>query len=411
MSTVTSSVAHRQAATFNRLWEQIEPYVTTDQALPARFEGLLRQHRQFGSRDRRLYRELFYTTVRYWPWITTHSGTLTELSLKLVVWLCAPTAASSPLKAALTPNWPELPSTVAARAAAALAEGITSATESLLPPWFRSECPESFEPPLYDVLNQRSALWLRLQTEDSRRVAEEFTERGWSWIVSPQVPSAWKMLVEADITTTEAYQNGMIEVQDLGSQWVLAEAGVQPGERWLDACAGAGGKTLQLSRLVGPRGKVVAHDIRSGALNELRERSARARLGNVQVTAKPEGGFDGVLIDTPCSGTGTWRRSPHLKWSTSRVTLATMNRSQEQILARYATLVRPGGRLVYATCSLASGENESVVRRFLDQHADFEALEPPLIVLAGAKESTPGRTLLPSLFDTDGFYMALLQRR
>jgi len=411
MSTVTSSVAFRQAATFNRLWEQIDPYVTTDQALTARFEGLLRQHRQFGSRDRRLYRELFYTTVRYWPWITTQSGVLSELSLKLVVWLCASTAASSPLKSALTPDWPELPQSVAARAAAAVAQGVKSATEPPLPAWFRAECPESFEPPLYDVLNQRSPLWLRLQTEDTHRVAEEFSERGWSWTVSTQLPSAWKMLVEADVTTTDAYQNGMIEIQDLGSQWVLAEVGIQPGEHWLDACAGAGGKTLQLARLVGPRGTVVAHDIRSKALDELRERSSRARLTNVRVSAKPGESFDGVLVDTPCSGSGTWRRSPHLKWSTSRVTLATMNRFQDQILARYATFVRPGGRLVYATCSLASSENEVVVRRFLDQHPDFEEIAPPQIVLAGARESSPGRTLLPSLFDTDGFYTVVLQRR
>jgi len=411
MSTVTSSVALRQAATFNRLWEQIDPYVTTDQALPARFEGLLRQHRQFGSRDRRLYRELFYTAIRHWPWITAQSGVLTELSLKLVVWLCAPTAASSPLKAALTPDWPELPQAVTARSAAAVAQGVTSAAQSLLPAWFQSECPESFEPPLYDVLNQRSPLWLRLQTEDSQRVAEEFTQRGWSWVASPQIPSAWKMLVEADFTTTDAYQKGLIEIQDLGSQWVLAEVGVQAGERWLDACAGAGGKTLQLSRLVGPHGTVVAHDIRSRALDELRERSSRARLGNVRISAKPGENFDGVLVDTPCSGTGTWRRSPHLKWSTSRVTLATMSRSQDQILARYSTFVRAGGRLVYATCSLASSENEAVVRRFLDQHPNFEAIAPPQTALEGARESAPGRTLLPSLFDTDGFYTVILRRR
>jgi len=411
MSTVTSSVALRQAATFNRLWEQIDPYVTTDQALPARFEGLLRQHRQFGSRDRRLYRELFYTAVRYWPWITTQSGVLTELSLKLVVWLCAPTAASSPLKAALTSDWPEPPPSAAARSVIATAHGVTAAAQSLLPGWFQSECPESFEPPLYDVLHQRSPLWLRLQTEDSHRVAEEFSQLGWSWVASPEIPSAWRMLVEADVTRTEAYQNGLIEVQDLGSQWVLAEAGIRPGERWLDACAGAGGKTLQLSRLVGPQGAVVAHDIRPRALDELRERASRARLGNVRIAATPEEGFDGVLVDTPCSGTGTWRRSPHLKWSTSRVTLATMNRSQDQILARYSALVRPGGRLVYATCSLASSENEAVVRRFLEQHADFEAITPAKTVLAGTRESAPGRTLLPSLFDTDGFYTAHLRRR
>src|SRR5262249_41278438 len=143
--------------------------------------------------------------------------------------------------------------------------------------------------------------------------------------------------------------------------------------RWFDACAGAGGKTLQLARLVGPSGHVNAYDVRRAALEELNVRVARAGIRNVHTSAQPTPGtYPGVLVDAPCSGSGTWRRAPHLKWATRPQVVADRAQLQQTLLSRFAVCVRPGGRLVYATCSLSSRENEAVVAEFLATHTDFE---------------------------------------
>ena len=152
-----------------------------------------------------------------------------------------------------------------------------------------------------------------------RKSSPEFSARGWAWRRSEILPSAVEVRAEADVTDTEAYRHGLFEVQDLGSQMILASVGVEPGGRWLDACAGAGGKTLQLAALLGPGRQIVAHDIRPAALAELELRAQRAGAAvaaAITATDQPTGRFDGVLVDAPCSGSGTWRRAPHLKWTT-----------------------------------------------------------------------------------------------
>jgi 16S rRNA (cytosine967-C5)-methyltransferase len=207
---------------------------------------------------------------------------------------------------------------------------------------------------------------------------------------------------------------GTFEIQDLGSQLVLASQEVESGERWLDACAGAGGKTLQLARLVGPGGSVDAYDPRTVALDELSRRVARAGLTNVRVLREPpQGGlgvreYDGILVDAPCSGSGTWRRAPQLKWITTLDDLRRHASRQRQLLAAFAPRLRRGGRLVYATCSLAKSENEGVVRDFLGSKQEFAPL-PPLRAF-GFTLGDPGLTILPALHDTDGFYTAALTR-
>ncbi len=257
---------------------------------------------------------------------------------------------------------------------------------------FNQECPPDFGRADYDALTSRAPLWIRLQTSDPQAVADEFLQRGWTWEVSKALPEAWRLGTEVDVESTQAFLRGQFEVQDIGSQWVLHQACPHKGEHWLDACAGAGGKTLQLARLVGPEGTVIAHDTRPAALTELHSRVSRARLGNVRSVYEVSGSFDGVLVDAPCSGTGTWRRAPHLKWSTHPSTLTEMSQLQSDILRRFAPTVKPGGRLVYATCSLARSENEAVVTHFLQHHPEFSMWHHPHQARPGAM----GESLLPS---------------
>jgi 16S rRNA (cytosine967-C5)-methyltransferase len=216
----------------------------------------------------------------------------------------------------------------------------------------------------------------------------------------------------------------LIEIQDLGSQLLLEAAGIAPGARWLDACAGAGGKTLQLSRLLGSAGSIDAHDVRASALAELAVRARRASVpiadsrqpaprpaahcAPIRIVQAPAAFYDGVLVDAPCSGSGTWRRAPHLKWTTTPTQIAGAASLQRELLAQFSRHVRPGGRLLYCTCSLSRRENEDVIDAFLAGHPEF-SIAPPAsnfdLPLRGG-----GLTFFPARHDTDGFFVACLRR-
>jgi len=398
------SIVSSQRQVFLHLLQRLRPHWRSDLNLPKRIQSLLAGERAFGSRDRRLYRELIYTTLRYLPWIEPCLDPDPDRAAKITAWLAADTRDTRAYRAGTCADWPGLPSL------AARAQFLGSSPGDLLPSWFKDHCPAIFEPRELEVQLARAPLWLRLQTPNPADVSREFGALDWRSQPSPALPSAWRMLAEADVTKTDAYTGGRIEIQDLGSQLVLESIAISPGDRWLDACAGAGGKTLQLSQRVGPAGTVDAHDIRPAALDEMLERAERAGVENIRITSQPaDGGYAGVLVDAPCSGSGTWRRSPHLKWVTTPAIIAARAKLQHDLLARFAARVAPGGRLVYATCSLSQRENDDVVREFLARHPGFEPA--PFARTFGYTPQGAGLTILPARHDTDGFYVASLRRR
>ncbi|MDP3068725.1 MAG: RsmB/NOP family class I SAM-dependent RNA methyltransferase [Opitutaceae bacterium] len=386
------SVAANQAQVFLRLLRALRPRWHTDHALARTIQSLLTGDRSFGSRDRRLYRELIYTTLRHLPWIEPWLEKEPAEVVRRAAWLAA-----------------ELPATQAFRAEFATGEAPAGDRAELLPAWFRTECPEIFSGEELAAQLRRAPLWLRLSGAASATL-REFDALRWAWHRSELLPNAVRMLDEVDVTRTQAFQRGRIEVQDMGSQMVLETLGIAPGGRWLDACAGAGGKSLQLARMISASGTVEAYDIRPSALAELQERAVRAGARNIRLIARPStGDYDGVLVDAPCSGSGTWRRSPHLKWTTTPALIAERAELQHTLLAKFAHGVRPGGRLIYATCSLSVRENEQVVARFLAGHEGFEPVPP-----AHAFGFTPrgdGLTIFPARHDTDGFFVAGFRRR
>ena len=400
----TPSITRNQRQTFLRLWRGVGPHVATDHNLPARIQTILRR-REFGSRDRRLYRELLYTAVRYLPWAEELATRAEAEVVRALAWLAADTPATHEFRSELVAAWPECPGSVAARAQ------FLGVSSGVLPEWFRPHCPEAFVPPNLEALATRPPLWIRLQTADAGECLAEFAGRGWPIRPSAALPSGFEVLAEADLTTTRAFQEGRIEIQDLGSQLILASASIDPAGCWLDACAGAGGKTLQLATLVGPAGRVDAHDIRPEALAELRERARRGGFSNIRVLAQVPGQaiYDGVLVDAPCSGSGTWSRAPHLKWCTTPGGIAIHAARQRKLLERLCRQVRPGGWLVYATCSLSRVENQEVVESFLEGHPEFTTMPPahPFGCVAGAA----GLTILPAIHDTDGYFVCPMQRR
>jgi 16S rRNA (cytosine967-C5)-methyltransferase len=399
------SLTGSQQKIFLRLVAALRPNWHSDVNLPAGISELFAANRSFGSRDRRLYRELIYTTLRFLPWIEPLLDTDPDRAAKAVAWLAADLPATKGYRAALCADWPACPPSVAAKAA-----HLGASADTLLPAWMTRHCPEAAVAPNLDTLHTRAPLWLRLQSNDAARVVAEFTAKQWPTRRSPVLPGALEVLAEADVTKSDAWTHGLIEVQDLGSQLILESAAVAPGGRWLDACAGAGGKTLQLAALLGPKGHVDAHDIRASALRELEIRATRARATTISVlpSLPATAAYDGVLVDAPCSGTGTWRRAPHLKWTTSAGQVSTAAEKQLALLAQFSALVRPGGRLLYATCSLSHLENEDVVTAFLAAHGDFAA-EPPARAFGGTPRRV-GLAILPAAHNTDGFYVASLRR-
>jgi 16S rRNA (cytosine967-C5)-methyltransferase len=446
-----------QARTLLRLLAALRPHWRRDRDLPARIRTLLAGEKSFGSRDRRLYRELIYTAVRYLPWIEPQLDSAPDLAVAALAWLAADTPATASFRAAILrvgpdlsavglakedvpggPVWPPCPTDVAAREAELRRRfGAAEPMPSLLPDWFREHCPAAFTPTELNTLHTRAPLWLRLQIPGPAPVFTEFAERGRKLSPSPILPTALRLDSEIDVTKTAAYLDGAIEIQDLGSQLLLQLAGVEPGGHWLDACAGAGGKTLQLAALLGPAGRIDAHDIRPAALAELADRARRAGIaaktatpGNlkfqisnlrshtasIQVTPNPTGPYDAVLLDAPCSGSGTWRRAPHLKWTTTPGSIAADATRQLALLTQFSALVKPGGRLLYATCSLSQVENENVITAFLAAHADFTpaplpGAAPNFHVLRENLAAPSSLTLLPSQYDTDGFFIAAMRRK
>ena len=398
------SIARSQQQVYLRLVKRLRPHWRIDLALPARIQRMLAGERSFGSRDRRLYRELIFTTIRYLPWIEPLLDPDPDRAAKIVAWLAAETPDTRSYRAELCGDWPARGSLVER------AEFLGLSVDDLLPAWFREECPEIFSATEMEAQLARAPLWLRLQTEDTKPISVEFTEQGWRTAPSPILPAAWRVLDEADVTKSAAYTKGLVEIQDLGSQLVLESLGLNSGGRWLDACAGAGGKTLQLARMLGADAEVDAHDIRASALDELLQRADRAGLENIHTTDNPQpNAYDGVLVDAPCSGSGTWRRSPHLKWVTTPATLVERAQLQGELLARFSTCVKPGGLLVYATCSLSYRENADVVTGFLSRHPAFAAARLPRTF--GFAAENDALTILPARHNTDGFFVAALRRR
>ncbi|MEQ1883185.1 MAG: RsmB/NOP family class I SAM-dependent RNA methyltransferase, partial [Burkholderiales bacterium] len=228
-----------------------------------------------------------------------------------------------------------------------------------------------------------------------------------------------------NVEVEPAHGMGWFEVQDAASQVAALMSGAKPGETVLDLCAGAGGKTLALAAMLKNKGKVVAHDADRHRLRPIFERMTRAGATNIDIVAADEGskleemgGFDCVLIDAPCSGSGSWRRKPDAKWRLAEIQLKQRIKEQREVLEKGAALVKEVGRLVYITCSVLPEENTAQIEAFLKAHKDFEiipfAKQWAAAIGLPAPESADGShdTLLltPARHGTDGFFIAVMRR-
>ena len=239
---------------------------------------------------------------------------------------------------------------------------------------------------------------------------------------TPYSPTGIRMPLRLNISRHVLFTEGKIEVQDEGSQILAYLVAPKRGQMVADVCAGAGGKTLALGALMRNTGRLYAFDISEKRLHSLGQRLKRSGLSNLtaqRITNENDlklkrlaGKFDRVLVDAPCSGMGTIRRNPDLKWRQTAEDVAELNVLQASILARAAKLVKTGGRLVYATCSLLKEENETIAEQFLAQHPEFKLLNAAEVLQQQQINLDTGEylKLLPHLHQTDGFFAAVFEK-
>ncbi|OGG95457.1 MAG: hypothetical protein A2508_03875 [Candidatus Lambdaproteobacteria bacterium RIFOXYD12_FULL_49_8] len=367
-----------------------------DQALANEF----RTHRKLGSKDRR-----FYTTVIYGYY--RHRGWLVQLEEAKALFLAYALEGFAPSKL-----WADQLGLEAVEPAPqGLAEKLTW-IRRFLPKALALELQPSFVEPMekqvLESLLSRPRLWIRLLGP-----ATEFFERlkkdGTQFEEHERQKGAFWLSRSMDL---KPYAD-QVQIQDLSSQAVAPASGARPGETWLDLCAGAGGKGLHLWDQMQNEGRLTLADIRPEALAEAKSRAQAAGRTGISYCALnqgdplPDHAYDGVIIDAPCSGSGTWHRSPWARWQLDQTHFNEILKTQAQLLRQGVFKLKPGGVLLYATCSLISSENSAQVWAFLAENRAF-GLEPFLDPLSG--EPTSGElTILPGRWGSNGMYLARLR--
>lgn len=284
--------------------------------------------------------------------------------------------------------------------------------EAAEPPWLAAAFERAWgeaAPAERAALQGRAPLDLRVNTLKATRdqALERLSHDGIIAEPLPLIETALRVLAGGvDVESSEAHALGLVEVQDAGSQLAAAALQARPGESVLDLCAGAGGKTLALAAAMENTGRLLACDTGAVRLKRIAGRAARAGASLIETRLLAEDWldrpspftetFDAVLVDAPCSGSGTWRRNPETRARLTQEGLAHLNALQTRLLAAAAPLVKPGGRLVYVTCSVLPQENEDIAAAFLRAHPAFAA--------------APARRLSPHSTGTDGFFIAPFRR-
>ena len=351
-----------------------------------------RARRWAGSGDRRAVRELAYRAIRACGEIPA-TGRAAMLRV----------AGTDPQLAALFDGSRHAPAPIDA------AEPVAEA--GVAPAWLMQRFADSgVEHP--EALLDRAPLDIRVNTLKSGSL--DLPEGGGKTVAT----HGWRYPPETKIEQSRAYLGGMIEVQDAGSQLTCEVVAARPGETVIDLCAGAGGKTLALAAAMENAGRLIACDADRARLQRLPPRAERAGASGIEtllLDANREmqalqpfvGAADAVLVDAPCSGTGTWRRNPEARWRLTDKQLDRYAAIQSRLLDVAATLVKPGGRLVFVTCSLLDGEGADQAEGFLSRHPDWRAELP---VLPAGTPRGAGLRLSPSHDGTDGFFVARFVR-
>lgn len=380
-------------------------------------ERMLKSDHRWGSRDRAFIAENTYEIVRWWRLVLTIAGLeewkiekLAEANfIRMVGVNLLLRNLKSPIYGFELPDFPEFKGLnqdeiKEKRDALASDRRITQSIPDWLDEMASVELGEKWDKEIA-ALNQQASVVIRANTLKISKLELKkiMSLEGWDSKETALAPHALVLDKRGNIFHNQTFLNGMFEVQDAGSQCIAPFLKVEPGMRVVDACAGAGGKSLHLAALMENKGRIISMDTEAWKLEELRKRARRNGVHIIQ--ARPiessktikrlHGTADRLLLDVPCSGLGTLRRNPDAKWKLSPEFLDKVRVTQSDILRSYSKILRPGGRLVYATCSILPSENEQQVARFLSENPNFKLQED--------------RKILPSEHGFDGFYMARME--
>lgn len=371
---------------------------------------LLKSNPRWGSHDRRFIAEAIYEIVRH----PTHFGGIERDN---AYWHML--GAWHTLNDQILPEWEEFASISPDEVRQQYAHAQTHrSTRHALPEWLDQMAVQLLGETHWQseltALDQAAPIFIRVNALKATP-QQVVTALAKSNIVSQAVasmPNTLRIEGRKNLTATDVYRKGWIELQDAGSQCIAPFCGVQPGMTVLDACAGAGGKTLHLADLMNNKGTIVAMDTDKRKLAILEQRAQRAgitiirtrHLNTPKVIDRYRFAADRLLLDVPCSGLGAMRRQPDLKWHLSPQKIAELIALQSDILNRYSAMLHPEGRLIYATCSILPTENEQQIANFL-QNNHQNAENKPTFALLQQQYISPADT------GFDGFYMAKLKRQ
>ena len=353
------------------------------------------KHRRYaGSKDRRAVRDLVFRAIR-WSAERPSDGRTVILGL----------ARGDPDLLELFGQF---------RGPEAMVDGEEGAVSSAVPEWLTGEISPLLTRDEWPALLQRAPIDLRVNV--ARVARDELVAAFESGVPTPLSPWGIRLQSDSRIDDHPAFGEGLIEVQDEGSQLIALACEPNNGEKLLDLCAGAGGKSLALAAAA-PETTILATDSNRGRLSKLAPRAERAGATiETQLLSPPNelpalegwrGKADLVLVDAPCSGSGTWRRNPEGRWRLTPERLDRLVAAQRRLLEIAAELVRPGGRLVYAVCSLLSREGAGQIDDFLSRRSSWQIQDLPI---TGGRADGSGRLLTPAHDETDGFFVARLAR-
>jgi 16S rRNA (cytosine967-C5)-methyltransferase len=388
-----------------------------------------RQHKALGQRERHALAETAYAVLRQrqlWQHLAQSGHGPVERRLALLAWQGQPHV----LKNGITADeaaW-------LTRTQAIDRSTLPDKLRHNLPDWLSNSLKEQLGPDefwqLVDTFSAGAPLDLRVNLLKAKREAllETLVAAGLPAVPTPYSPIGIRIEGKPALQKMPIYTEGHVEVQDEGSQLLALLTGAKRGEMVVDFCAGAGGKTLALGVMMRNTGRLYAFDVSGHRLENLKPRLARSGLSNVYSTQiahenderikRLRGKIDRVLVDAPCSGLGTLRRNPDLKWRQSPKAIEQLQAKQTAILNSAARLLKPGGRLVYATCSLMPAENEVIAKAFGETHPDFELLDARVALeQAGVSQAeslvTPAGhlRLWPHRHATDGFYAVAWEKK
>jgi 16S rRNA (cytosine967-C5)-methyltransferase len=383
-----------------------------------------RQNRELGIRDRAFVAESVYGVLRRKSFLVYLADGEDPRKLLLAYLLRVQGVSLRELDEALNKQQKERAQQIKAKAT----EDISPAMQADLPEWLWQELATQYGETealaIARSMHAQAPLDLRVNLVKATRedVIGCFAADGTEVELTPYSPHGLRMAQKMTISRHPLFADGKIEVQDEGSQLLAQLVAPRRGEMIADFCAGAGGKSLAMGALMRNSGRLYAFDVSEKRLQNLGQRLKRSGLSNLhsQLIASENdpklkrlnGKFDRVLVDAPCSGLGTLRRNPDLKWRQTPQDITELTAKQAAILARAAKLVKGGGRLVYATCSLLQAENEAIAKAFLAAHPDYQLRDASEILAQQQIQLATGPylKLLPHLHQTDGFFAAVFEK-